>query len=86
MVPLWGSLAWSLALMCAVVLTDATDAAACVTWLCTHGGVLAVTLVVGFSFACDCLIEYISLYFFTTGSDYVRQYVRKHKGYGWTRK
>ena len=44
---------------------------------------LTVLLVVGFSFSTDCLIEYISLNFFTTGSDYVRQYVRKHKGYGW---
>lgn len=44
---------------------------------------LTVLFVVGFSFVTDCLIEYISLYFFTTGSDYVRQYVRKHKGYGW---
>ena len=33
---------------------------------------LTVLLVVGFSFCADCLIEYVSLNFFTTGSDYVR--------------
>ena len=40
-----------------------------------HGSLLfwlTVLLVVGFSFCADCLIEYVSLNFFTTGSDYVR--------------
>lgn len=29
------------------------------------------------------MIEYISIEYFTTGSDYVRKYVRKYIGYGW---
>lgn len=44
---------------------------------------LTILLIVGGSFCVDCLLEFISLEFFTTGSDYVRRYVQKHKGFGW---
>ena len=42
---------------------------------------LSVLLIVGGSFCFDCLIEYVSIEYFTTGSDYVRRFVRNVKGY-----
>jgi len=45
---------------------------------------LTIVLIVGTSFCFDCLIEYISIEYFATGSDYVRKYMKNYfVGYGW---
>ena len=44
---------------------------------------LIILLIVGGSFAADCAIEYISITYYCTGSDYVRKFMRKYIGYGW---
>ena len=51
-----------------------------------HGSLmfwLIILLIVGGSFCFDCAIEYVSIEYFTTGSDYVRKFMRKYIGYGW---
>lgn len=40
---------------------------------------LTVLLIVGTSFMADCLVEFINLEFFTSGSDYVRKFVYMRK-------